>query len=361
MIARLLLAACLAMAQPGLAQDQTTLRVATYNVDLDRKGPGLLLRDILAGKDPQISAVIASLALLNADVLVLTDIDFDHDLVALSALADGLAAAGAPYPHRFAKRPNAGMATGLDMDGDGRRGGPGDAQGFGFFAGQGGLAVLSRLPIDAENARDFSGFLWQDLPGNLIADSLSTEAKAVQRLSSTAHWDVPLVLPDDTRLHLLVWHATPPVFDGPEDRNGRRNHDEAAFWLRLLEGSLPFPAPDAPFILLGDANLDSADGDGRHAAIIALLAHPQLQDPAPKGQNSRTEPAHKGDPALDTALYDDPGGLRVDYILPSADLKVLDAGVLWPDTDTAKGITLAIASRHRPVWVDITIPQSTAP
>ena len=33
-----------------------TLRVATWNVGLDRAGPGLLLQDIVTGDDPQIAA-----------------------------------------------------------------------------------------------------------------------------------------------------------------------------------------------------------------------------------------------------------------------------------------------------------------
>lgn len=353
----LTIALLMAMAQPGFAQDPASLRIATYNAALGRKGPGLLLRDILSGKDAQIAAVVETLRVLDADVLVLTDVDFDHDLVALTALAQALEQAGAPYPHRFATRPNTGMATGLDMDGDGRKGGPGDAQGFGFFAGSAGMALLSRLPIDAGNARDFSGFLWRDLPKNLIGDGLTEPALALQRLSTTAHWDVPVLLPDGAPLHLLVWHATPPVFDGPKDRNGRRNHDEAAFWLRMLDGALPFPAPPAPFVLLGDANLDPVDSDGRAQAITALLTHPALQDPAPKGQNPRQDVGQSGDPALDTALYDDPGGLRVEYILPSADLTVLAAGVLWPDDTDPMAATLARASRHRPVWVDIALPR----
>jgi hypothetical protein len=354
-IARLVFAACVLCAGPSIAQQADPIRVATYNPDLSRKGPGLLLRDILSGKDPQITAVIATLADLDADVLVLTDFDFDYALVSLTALADALENAGVSYPYRFAKRPNTGMPTGLDMDGDGRLGGARDAQGFGDFAGQGGLAILSRLPIDDSGFRDFSGFLWQDLPGNLIEDSLTKAAKPIQRLSSTGHWDLPILLPDDQRLHLLVWHATPPVFDGPKDRNGRRNHDEAAFWLRLLDGDLPMPAPPAPFILLGDAKLDPVDGDGRNAAINALLDDPRLQDPAPKGRHNRVEPTQKGDPALDTALYDF-GGLRVDFVLPSADLQVLGAGVVWPDEASPDAPILARASRHRPVWVDIALP-----
>lgn len=355
MIVRLACFALLFLAQPAFAQQPDHLRIATYNADLSRKGPGLLLRDILSGQDAQIAAVIATLADLDADILVLTDVDFDYDLVALSALANGLAQAGAPYPYRFSQRPNTGMATGLDLDGDGRLGGPRDAQGFGYFSGQGGAAVLSRLPIDDGAFRDFSGFSWQDLPGNLIGDSLDDEEKAILRLSTTVHWDLPVMLPGGQRLHLLIWHATPPVFDGPKDRNGRRNHDETAFWLALLDGALPMAAPRAPFVILGDANLDPADGDGRNGAIRALLADPRLQDPAPKGAHNRTEPDQKGDPALDTALYDF-GGLRVDFVLPSSDLRVTAAGVTWPDATAPNAETLARASRHRPVWVDIALP-----
>ena len=107
---------------------------------------------------------------------------------------------------------------------------------------------------------------------------------------------------------------------------------------------------------MGKVNLDPADGDGRPEAIRALLSHPALQDPAPRGLHVRNEPEQKGDPALDTALYPEgPGGLRVDYVLPSADLRVTAAGVMWP-ADGPLAETLAQASRHYPVWVDIELP-----
>ena len=67
------------------------------------------------------------------------------------------------------------------------------------------------------------------------------------------------------------------------------------------------------------------------------------------------EPAQSGDPALDTALYDF-GGLRGDYILTSGDLTVTAAGVLWPPDSDPLAVTLAQASRHRPVWVEIILP-----
>lgn len=325
-----------------------TLRIATYTTELSRRGPGLLLRDIRRGDDPQVLAVLAMISAVDADAILLTGFDFDHDMLALHALADALAVGGRGYLHRFALRPNTGMATGLDMDGDGRKGGPRDAQGYGRFAGAGGMALLSRLPVDRAALRDFSGLLWRDLPGADMPADITADVQASQRLSTTAHWEVPLILPDGRRLRLLSWHATPPVFDGPEDRNGRRNHDEAAFWLRLLDGQMPQPPPAPPFVLLGNANLDLHAGEGRRAALASLLAHSALRDPVPLGAD--------GPATADYSTRDGPGKLRVDYVLPSADLRVTAAGVQRPAPDTALAATASTASRHAPVWVDIAIP-----
>lgn len=305
------------------------------------------------------------------DVVLLTGFDWDHDLIALAAYATALTAKGMPYPYRFALRPNTGWMTEVDLDGDGRLRGPGDAQGYGTFAGEGGMAILSRLPIDDAAARDFSQVLWRDLPGSLVnAAGLSDEAKALQRLSTTAHWDVPVKLPDQRTLHLLAFYASPPVFDGPEDRNGRRNHDEAAFWLHYLDGALDVPTPAAPFVILGDVNLDPADGDGRRAAIARLLADPRLQDTRPSSPGGAAAAAqggpndeHKGDPSLDTADWPEfnaetgargAANLRVDYVLPSSDLRVTASGVWWP-AEGQPGASDAAASRHRLVWVDVAL------
>jgi len=295
------------------------------------------------------------LAALDADVVLLTAVDFDHGGVALTLLAERLAKAGTPYSHQFALRPNTGMQTGFDVDQNGRIGDPRDAQGFGLFSGNAGMAVLSRLPIDADQARDFSDFLWRDLPDALIPEGTDPGLLEVQRLASTGFWDVP-VLTDSGTLHLLAWHATPPVFDGPEDRNGKRNHDEAAFWLRFLENGLPIKPPDRPFVLLGDANLDPLDGDGLAQGISALLSNPALQDPSPRGTHDRNEPDQAGDPALDTVLYDELGGLRLDYVLPSKTLIVTGSGVLWPPASDPLFPDLVAASRHFPVWADVTLP-----
>lgn len=348
-----------------------TLRIATYNTDLQRKGPGLLLSDIEKAEDAQVLAVADVLVKISPDIVLLTSFDYDHDLVALSAFAVLLQEKGADYPHAFALRPNKGWATGLDMDGDGQLGRAGDAQGFGYFAGQGGMAILSRFPILTDEVQDYSDLLWQDFPNAMLPETQgqpfpSNEALAIQRLSTTGHWSVPVALNGQKRLTLLAWHATPPVFDGPEDRNGKRNHDETAFWTSLLDGQLEMSPPSQPFVILGDANLDPHDGDGLGAAMMALLAHSAVQDPEPesaRGLSATDEQAgvntqQKGRAELDTVDWPDdgPGNLRVDYVLPSADLVVTGAGVYWPMPDDPMSETVEAASPHRLVWVDVELP-----
>jgi len=346
------------LAPAGLAD---TLRLATFHTELERDGPGLLLRDILRGTDPQVLAVAAVIAGSRADIIVLQGMDYDLDLLALSALRDSIAHQGTDYPHIFALRPNTGMPTGQDMDGDGRRGDASDRQGYGAFSGQGGMAILSRYPIDAAKVQDFSGLLWVDLPGALLpvwndAPFPSPQAQAVQRLSSVGHWVVPVILPTGP-FHILTFHATSPVFDGPEDRNGRRNHDETRFWQLYLDGAFG-PAPNGRFALLGAINLSPSEGEGLKAPLLGLLSDPRVQDPRPRrAVPPPPDPKRRGDPALDTVYWPPPGPgpRRVDYILPSADLKLHGAGVDWPALGDAL-TAVETASRHRLVWVDVAVP-----
>ncbi|WP_017998751.1 endonuclease/exonuclease/phosphatase family protein [Paracoccus sp. N5] len=336
------------MAVAALPATAAPLRIATYSPDLSRDGPGLLLRD-LGREDAQIAAVVAVLAETRPDILLLTDFDWDFDGKALDAFAARLAQAGLDYPHRFAARPNSGTATGLDLDADGRLGTADDAQGFGEFTGQGGMAILSRHPIGP--VTDYTDALWRDLPGNLMP-ALPEEVRAVRRLSSTGHWDA-VVTVAGRPLHLLAMSATPPVFDGPEDLNGRRNHDELAFWLGHL--------PDAPFVLAGNLNLDPQDSEGRPQALAQVMAH--VTDPLPRSAGGAAakggvNDSQKGDPGLDTGDWPDdkpPGNLRVDYVLPAKGLKITDSGVFWPAEGPLAKAALT-ASAHRLVWVELDWP-----
>lgn len=354
----LCLIACLIALPAAAVADR--IRIATFNTELQRDGPGLLVRDLIRNEDDQITAVVALIARVAPDVIALQGVDWDHEGKALAALRDLLRRKGQDYPFWFAPRPNSGLGTGLDLDGDGRTNGAGDSQGFGRFTGQGGIAVLSRFPIDGEAARNLSAIAWREVPGALLpvhkdgSPFPSHDARAIQLLSSTGHWIVPVTLPNEKILNVLTFQAGPPVFDGPEDRNGRRNHDEIMMWKHVLDGEFGPPMKER-FVIAGGANLDPDDGDGRHDAIRSLLDDPRVQDPQPKSRGAQTAPdqGHRGRNALDTVDWPDPGRLRVDYVLPSAEWKIAGAGVFWPARNE-EGNALALkASRHRLVWVDL--------
>ncbi|WP_170386681.1 endonuclease/exonuclease/phosphatase family protein [Ruegeria atlantica] len=332
---------------PVIAQAET-VRIATYNTELSRDGPGLLLRDIRRG-DAQVQAVVDVLVAAHPDILALQGIDWDMDGLAVTALVRRLQAAGLDYPYHFSAQPNAGLETSLDLNGDGRVYGPADAQGWGRFTGQGGLVVLSRYPIHAADVQDFTGLLWRDLPDAHLPATEdgpfpSEDAQRIQRLSALAHWIVPVDTPIGV-LSLMTFHAAPPVFDGPEDRNGLRNRDEIRLWSLVLDGKLG-RRPTAPFVIAGDANLDPERGEGRREAIQTLLADPRLQDPMPADSTG----------ALTTVDWKAVGEMRVDYVLPSVGLQVTGAGIIWPEEGTSLHEAASQASRHRLVWVDVAVP-----
>jgi len=357
------------------------VRVATFNASLSRQGPGLLVQALLKGDDPQIASVIAILAQTRPDIILITEFDYDFDGVAAGLFRDQLLQNGLNYPFHYAGPGNAGVPSGHDLDRDGEISGRGDAFGYGRFPGQEGMLLLSAYPVETDAIRSFQKFLWADLPGARLPNNKdgtpyhSTGALAVMRLSSKSHWDVPVRFPGGQVLHILASHPTPPVFDGPEDRNGLRNHDEILFWKHYLDGAeltddagQRFGRQQAPFIILGDLNADPHDGDGRHEAITALLAHRLVRDAIP-GSAGAAEAAklqrganrsHKGPAALDTADWNDdrgPGNMRVDYVLPSRDLNVTGAGVFWPKTaDPLRPLIKNDGDRwtnHRLVWVDV--------
>ncbi|MGY6549375.1 MAG: endonuclease/exonuclease/phosphatase family protein [Roseinatronobacter sp.] len=335
--------------------DGDALRLLYWRVELGARGPGDGLSRVLR-RDAAALATAQTLADLAPDIAVLSGIDHDHDAVLLRALAALLAEQGHDMPHQMAFPSNAGLRlpdhavlpegySGRDL-----------AQGFGAYFGARGLAVLSTLPLLGTESRDFSDFLWRDLPGALLPAEVAKLAP-VQRLSSTGHWDIAVDLGAARRVHLLIYQAGPPVFGDFDGVNFARNHDETAFWSALLAGKLPFPPPEGPFVIIGGSNLDPFDGDGAHSAMRALLDDPRLQDPEPRSSGGRDaalgaqDQTHLGPPELDTVHWPQaggPGNLRVSYILPDARLHVHDAGVHWPIEEEPDLLT-----RHKPVWVDL--------
>ena len=220
------------------------VRFATFNASLNRSFAGQLVADLSTPNNAQAKTVAEIIQRTRPDVLLINEFDYVANGVAAELFQDNYlsvsqnGAAPIEYGYYFVAPSNTGIASGFDFNNNGVVGGPDDAFGFGFFPGQFGMAVYSRFPIDVDSIRTFQLFLWKDMPGALLPDDPSTAAPAdwyspaeldVFRLSSKSHWDIPIQV-DGQIVHFLVSHPTPPVFDGPEDRNGTRNFDEIRFW-----------------------------------------------------------------------------------------------------------------------------------
>jgi len=383
-------------AQLDLDRTDESVRVATFNASLNRFNQGDLITDLQNPDSAQPRAVAEIIQHTNPDVILINEFDFDQNGVAAELFVENFLSVsqnGAePWvPVAWFSAPsNTGIPTSIDLDRDDNPEGPGDAYGFGFFPGQYGMLILSKLPIVEDEIRTFQNFLWKDMPGALLPDDPETEAPAdyyseemleIFRLSSKSHWDVPVMV-GDTVVHILASHPTPPVFDGPEDRNGTRNHDEVRFWLDYIamgadgymyddDGETGGLGEGEKFVIVGDLNLDPNDGDGMRELGQELLANPLLTDPDQMSDGAVEDNAndagfnetHTGNPANDTADFGDgefgPGNLRADYALPSANMEVVGGGVFWPTTDDPLyaliGPDDSQTSDHRLVWVDVIV------
>lgn len=298
-----------------------TFTFATFDTGLGRKGPGVMLRDLQSGRDAQVEAALVLIAAADADVLLLMDVDWDYGGAGVAALQARLAEAGQSYPEVVALRPNSGVPSGVDLDGDGTDYEARDALGYGWFTGDSGLAVLSRYPLGP--VEDLSDVPWQAGP-----EVLPPAARGIVPLATTAQWVVPLRLPG-AEITLITMAAGTPVFDGPEDRNGLRNRDELTLVAELVD------AAKRPLVM-GRANQDPAGGEGHGAALRRLLDHPGLRDAVPKGE----------DGSVATVEWRSVGPMRVDYVLPPRAARITGSGTLHDET----------AGPARLVWVEVALP-----
>jgi hypothetical protein len=387
-----------------------TVRFATFNASLNRNAAGELKADLLASTDMSRPGVVQAhnvaeiVQRIRPDVLLVNE--FDYEPEALDLFAERFLAVphnGAPgirFPYRYIAPSNTGVPSGFDLNNNGVVSGGDDAFGFGNYPGQFGMAVYSRHPIDRREIRTFQLFRWKDMPGARLPDDPATPARAdwyspeelnVFRLSSKSHWDIPIRIGRKT-VHYLVSHPTPPVFDGPEDRNGTRNADEIRFWADYIspgrtgryiyddEGDRGGLEPGSLFVIAGDQNSDPLDGDSIPGAIQQLLNHPLVNTSVTPSSAGAVEAAalqgganatHRSDPRFDTADFADtaPGNLHADYVLPRKNLRIKGAGVFWPvrsdplyrlagdfvfeNRFIGNGFP---ASDHRAVWIDVTVP-----
>ena len=391
------LLASLALAPSALAvRGEPDARFATFNASLNRSAAGQLIADLSTPTNQQARNAAETIQRVRPDVVLINEFDYDAAGTALQLFQDNYLSisqnGSTPivYPYRFAAESNTGIPSGFDLNNNGVIGGPDDAYGFGFYPGQFGMAVYSMYPIDPTGIRTFQKFLWKDMPGARLPDDPATPAPAdwyspaelnVFRLSSKSHWDLPLLIGNRV-VHFLTSHPTPPVFDGPEDRNGTRNFDEIRLWadyITPMRGAYLYDdggrrgglARGALFVIAGDQNSDPLDGDSIPGSIQQLLNNPLVNNtntPSSLGaveQNALQGGAnllHRSDPKFDTADFADsaPGNLRADYVLPRNNIRIVDSGVFWPLMSDPLfrlvGVFPFPTSDHRLVWVDVDLP-----
>jgi len=373
------------------------VRFASFNASLNRTVEGELIMDLSTPDDQQAANVAEIIQRTRPAVILINEFDFDADGTALRLFQDNYLSVphnGAPpidYPYAFTAPSNTGVPSGFDLNNDGTVGGPDDALGFGFFPGQFGMAVYSKYPIDTAGVRTFRNFLWKDMPGALLPDDPSTPAPAdwyspaelaVLPLSSKSHWDLPIQVGGGS-VHFLVSHPTPPVFDGEEDRNGRRNFDEIGLWADYIsplrgryiyddQGKRGGLGVGERFVIAGDQNSDPFDGDSIPGAAQQLLDNRRVNDAMPPDSLGGVEASlrqrginleHEGPARFDTADFSEPapGNLRVDYVLPSGQIGIRQSAVFWPTSAnplfrlTGDGSFPFPSSDHRLIWADLTI------
>jgi 3-phytase len=296
---------------PAMAgNSERGVRFATFNASLNRATQGELITDLSNTTDIQAQAVAEIIQRTRPDVLLINEFDFDDGDVAVDLFQDNYLSMGQngadpiEYPYRMGFASNTGVLSGFDLNIDGITAAPddsgtqdygNDSWGFGVFPGQFAFAVYSMYPIAEEDIRSFKHFLWLDMPGALLpVDPGTGESFYSEEILTQNHVDVPIEIGKMT-VHFLVSHPTPPVFDGPEDRNGTRNHDEIRFWADYVgpgrdRGSYIYDdedntgglEPGSLFVIAGDQNSDPFDGDSIPGSAQLLLEHPRV--------NARTTP-----------------------------------------------------------------------
>ncbi len=367
------------------AELSNIVRFAVFNVSMSAPEAGKILKQTASSDDARLTRLAAIIRHVRPDVLMLCEFDHPGDGGDDGALEnfcrnylenpeqkqDAIF-----YPYRYCPPTNTGLLSPCDLDGDGELTLPGDGLGFGEHHGHFGFVILSCYPIAESQIRSWQHLLWKDFPNNLIPeDYYSEQARTVLRLSSKNHVVVPVEV-DQQTVHLVCCHPTPPVFDGDEKRNARRNHDELKLIAEIIDGA-PHLVDDkgqpggldsqAKFVVMGDLNADMQDGDGMKSAIRELLLHRKInrlvsagpQTPKSLGGRFHIPWQQRRGRATEWTHI---SGLRLDYVLPSDDLQVENAGVFWPDkkdplrsliTDEKGRCRPQAGSDHRLVWVDI--------
>ncbi len=362
-----------------------SLRIATFNVSMDAtnhtpKGEQIksdALANALKANHQQIKNIAEIIQRVRPDIILLNEFDYIPKEQGIEYFKKHYLNVSQnnqqviDFPYSFIAPVNTGLATHFDLDNDGKSTGiMADAQGFGFFEGHYGMAVLSKYPIDFDKVRTLQKFKYKDMPNAQMPTDPKTgenwynknEWQAL-RLSSKSFWDLPVKVNNKT-VHVLASHPTPPVFDGDEDRNGKRNHDE----VRLIADYVSNKAyiyddkgqkgglkADSRFIILGDLNA-SPEGDKARTNTTDQILKNALINASFVPQSAGAKEQYDTNEAQNyTANWQ----ARVDYVLPSNyGLKIKNGGVFWPIKSSNEYRLIKdrnASSDHRLVWLDLIV------
>jgi hypothetical protein len=370
---------------------KTELRIATFNVSMEalnyakpsaNKTPNVVgneLTQALKNNNQQIQNIAEIIQRVNPDIILLNEfdhVDKNHENILYfikNYLGQGQnKQTSINYPYFYQGTVNTGVSVNENIKSDDKDNQPttNNLHGFGYFEGHYGMVLLSKYPINEKEIRTFQHFKWRDMPGALKPIDPTTKKPwfsddvwSKLRLSSKSHWDIPVNINGNT-VHVLASHPTPPVFDGPENRNGKRNHDEIRFWFDYINntqasyiyddnGSKGGLSSNQPFVILGDQNASSVEGDAINSSIKALITNNKLQDPMPTSLGGELHKNDNVNAKYHTAYW----GMRADYVLPSViGFTIKDSGVFWPKKNDEAFRLIKdrqASSDHRLVWVDL--------
>lgn len=324
-----------------------------------------------------------------------------------------------PIAYPFVKNypTNTGLFSGHDLANNGSADqlDPDDAQGFGYYHGHYAFALMSKYEIDGDKTRTFQKFKRSDFEGahNPVVAPINDIQTCPEiektygvkcgdhwysddewndlRLSSKNHVDAPIIIPTKNgvkTINVFLSHPTPSGFDKASDNNKLRNSQEIEFWRHYIEGA-KFIYDDQgmnggfqgeSFVIMGDLNADALTGTGsqpNYNGIRKLMNHKRVNHsvsqvtgkfaPVSQGAAEMPNPASSWSgvhpyPEIRSAIF----GSRVDYAVPSADLKVIGAGTYWQpegsegrllfnDPRVGTGNSKSISSDHRYVWTTISL------
>ena len=369
------------------------ITVASFNVSMEAGnyvtsenkedialGTQVLMKQLADGNNQQIRNIAEIIQRTAPDIILLNEFDFidspKHGIQAFISNYLNQSQNGSPaidYPYVFYGPSNTGLPSVFDFDNNGKRDRFGaDAQGYGLYTGQYGMVLLSKFPIVNKDVRTFQRFLWTDMPGAMKPINPDNGEPFYSewewdnlRLSSKSHWDIPINV-NGKILKVLASHPTPPVFDGAEDRNGKRNHDEIRFWLdyitpnkgnyiyddRGVYGGLD---QDASFVILGDQNASPDRVNETKSVITELLESDHTNNNfAPQSEAGKKNRPDNPYAKHHTASW----AARADYAIPSEDLAINRGGVFWPTEDDSLYRLVkdrASSSDHRLVWLELSL------